>query len=104
MKIQNQTIVLDPPISEARAFWYKKLHEQMEIICGLQRVEASRYEKFKQSELTAQQKNDRTYQSLIIKMNQDVLNNAYITLEKQITAADEYVKTWKSYQTLWDIE
>ena len=27
VKIQNQTIVLDPPISEARAFWYKRFHE-----------------------------------------------------------------------------
>jgi dynein heavy chain 1 len=27
-----------------------------------------------------------------------------MTLEKHITAAEDYVKTWKSYQTLWDIE
>lgn len=27
VKIQNQTIVLDPPISEARAYWYKKFHD-----------------------------------------------------------------------------
>jgi dynein heavy chain 1 len=26
---------LDPPISEARAFWYKRFHEQLENICGL---------------------------------------------------------------------
>ena len=102
VKIQNQTIVLDPPISEARAFWYKKLHEQLEVICGLLRVEAYRYEKFKQSE--AQAGKDKTYQTLILRMSQDVLNHAYMTLEKQITGAEEYVKTWKSYQTLWDID
>jgi hypothetical protein len=68
VKIQNQTIVLDPPISEARAFWYKKLHDQLEVICGLQRVEAYRYEKFKQSEGTQGIK-DKTYQSLILKMS-----------------------------------
>jgi dynein heavy chain 1 len=37
-------------------------------------------------------------------MSQEVLNQAYMTLEKQITAAEDYVKTWKSYQTLWDID
>jgi len=104
VKIQNQTIVLDPPISEARAFWYKKLHEQLEVICGLSRVEAYRYEKFKQSSSEAQAGKDKTYQTLILKMSQDVLNHAYMTLEKQITGAEEYVKTWKSYQTLWDID
>ncbi len=35
VKIQNQTIVLDPPISEARAYWFRQFHEQLEIICGL---------------------------------------------------------------------
>ncbi len=37
-------------------------------------------------------------------MNQDILNHAYLTLERHISSADDYVKTWKSYQTLWDIE
>jgi len=37
-------------------------------------------------------------------MNQKELNNAYQILEKHITGAEEYVKTWKSYQALWDIE
>jgi hypothetical protein len=27
VKIQNQIITLDPPISEARAYWYKQLHD-----------------------------------------------------------------------------
>lgn len=50
VKIQNQTIALDPPISEARAFWYKRFHEQLEVICGLQRVDAHRYEKFSKND------------------------------------------------------
>jgi dynein heavy chain 1, cytosolic len=104
VKIQNQTIVLDPPISEARAFWYKRFHEQLEVICGLQRVDAHRYEKFSKNEQNLAAKSDKTYKDLILKMNQDGLNFCYSTLEKQLNAAEEYVKTWKSYQTLWDIE
>lgn len=35
VKIQNQMITLEPPIAEARAYWYRQLHEQLEIVCGL---------------------------------------------------------------------
>jgi hypothetical protein len=38
--MQNQAFVLDPPLAEARAHWYTQLHAQVEIICGLKRVEA----------------------------------------------------------------
>jgi len=38
IKIQNQTIILAPPLVEARAFWYKEFHSQLEVICGLQKV------------------------------------------------------------------
>jgi dynein heavy chain 1, cytosolic len=71
VKIVNQTIVLDPPISEARAFWYKRFHEQLEIICGLKRVQAEHYEKFSKSDsaLGGAGKGDRTYKDLILKMN-----------------------------------
>lgn len=37
-------------------------------------------------------------------MSQKELNSAYMVLEKHINGAEDYVKTWKSYQTLWDIE
>jgi len=37
-------------------------------------------------------------------MDQKELNNAYQTLENHVREAEEYVKTWKSYQALWDIE
>jgi len=37
-------------------------------------------------------------------MSQQQLNQVYASLEKQISAAEAYVRTWKSYQALWDIE
>lgn len=37
-------------------------------------------------------------------MNQKCLNAAYEALELQLKGAEAYVKTWKSYQALWDIE
>jgi hypothetical protein len=35
IKLQNHVIILDPPLAEARAYWYKQLHNQVEVICGL---------------------------------------------------------------------
>lgn len=39
IKLQNRQIMLEPSLAEARAYWYKQLHNQVEVICGLERVE-----------------------------------------------------------------
>jgi len=57
----NQTFILDPPLAETRAFWYTALHQQVEIICGLKRVEAQRYGKYKSQESLR----EKTYMSLV---------------------------------------
>ena len=45
VKLQDRAIVLNPPLPEARAFWYKKFHEQVEIICGVKKVSHASYDK-----------------------------------------------------------
>ena len=65
-------ITLDPPIAEARSYWYKQLHEQLEIVCGLQRIESNRYDR-KGGEQTAGATREKYYQGLILKMNQTFL-------------------------------
>jgi dynein heavy chain 1, cytosolic len=42
IKLQNRQIMLEPPLNEARAYWYKQLHNQVEVICGLDRVDTKR--------------------------------------------------------------
>lgn len=44
MRIQNQVIYLDPPIEQARAGWYRQLQQWLGIVCGLSRIQSSRYE------------------------------------------------------------
>ncbi len=44
VKIKDQILYLEPSLSETRAYWYQAFHSQLEIICGLARVESSRYE------------------------------------------------------------
>jgi dynein heavy chain 1 len=89
-------ITLDPPIAEARSYWYKQLHEQLEIVCGLQRIESNRYDR-KGGEQTAGATREKSYQGLILKMNQTFLNQVYAKIEKEVTAAENYVHPWKSY-------
>jgi hypothetical protein len=39
VKLINRTIVLEPSLSEAKSYWYGELHKQVEIICGLERLD-----------------------------------------------------------------
>jgi dynein heavy chain 1 len=43
IKIQNLAIIMEPTMSEARAYWYKELHKQVEVICGLEKVESKKF-------------------------------------------------------------
>jgi len=40
IRMLNNSFILDPPLADARAFLYSQLHMEVEIICGLRRVEA----------------------------------------------------------------
>ena len=42
--IRNQVIYLDPPVEHARADWYGQLQAWLAVVCGLKRVQSSRYE------------------------------------------------------------
>jgi hypothetical protein len=33
---------MEPSLSEARAFWFKELHKQVQVICGLEKVESKK--------------------------------------------------------------
>ena len=96
IKLQNYTIILEPTLAEARAYWYKQLHNQVEVICGLERVDTTK------SNLTASEK---SYKNLLLKMGEKFnIRQAYDALEKVFGDAVDYFDTWKSYQALWDID
>ena len=89
IKLQNYTIILEPTLAEARAYWYKQLHNQVEVICGLERVDTTR------STISASEK---SYKNLLLKMGEKFnIRQAYDTLEKVFGDAIDYFDTWKSY-------
>jgi dynein heavy chain 1 len=99
IKMQNQAFILDPPLAEARAFLYTQLHAQVEIICGLRRVEAQRYGRYRGQD----SKREKTYNSLVQQMKSYSITEAYVELEKVLRASNNYFDIWKQYQALWDL-
>ena len=76
IKIGNRTIFIEPTLSEARAYWYKELHKQVEVICGLEKVESK---KFMEENLNIR---ERTYMNLLSKMDEKFsIKKAYTQLE-----------------------
>ena len=95
IKLQNRCIQLEPPLAEVRAYWYKKLHKQVEVICGLNRVGTSQQEAGREA----------TYHGLLSKMEGQFSEvEAYVAIEGVFNEAEEYFQTWKNYQAMWDIE
>lgn len=96
IKLKDQTLYLDPPLEEARAFWSTLLHRQFYILCGLKRIEATQYEILEQ--YTA-----RDYSGILVDLMEDVVQ-AYDTLEVVLKQTEDYVNTWLGYQALWDTQ
>jgi dynein heavy chain 1 len=82
--MQSQTFILDPPLAEARASLYTQLHEQIEVICGLRRVEAQRYGRYRGQE----NQRDQTYMGLVKQLNDYNISDAYESLENVLENAD----------------
>ena len=88
---------MEPTLSEARAYWYKELHKQVEVICGLEKVESKK--------VLDDERKDSTYTNLLSKMGEKCnIKSVYSKLEEIFCNAEAYYETWKSYQALWDIE
>lgn len=100
IKITDQLIYLEPCIFEAREFWYNQFHQALSIITSNRRLE---YRAETQYNKDSPYK-ETTYRDLITKVNITILRNCYQLLEKEFDNCEEYVKTWLSYQVLWDIQ
>ncbi|KAE8214295.1 hypothetical protein CF327_g2298 [Tilletia walkeri] len=102
IRIQNQVIFLDPPIEHARARWFSQLHEILGIICGLKRVQSSRYEIGLQVKaLTA---SEQSYVSLLTRFDDGTLERLFTLIENKIAEVSRYVAKWLQFQSLWDLE
>ncbi|GAA6009794.1 hypothetical protein JCM11491_000816 [Sporobolomyces phaffii] len=103
VRIQNQVIYLSPPIEEARANWYGQLQRWLGVVCGLNRIQSSRYEiglKIR-SPGDEQQTN---YTSLLATFNDGTLYRPFALVEDKLAKVGAYVDKWLQFQSLWDLE
>ncbi|CAM0135389.1 unnamed protein product [Umbelopsis sp. WA50703] len=102
IRIRDQVMHLDPPIEQARSSWYNQLHEWLASICQLPRIQSSRYEgglSVKETSAT-----EKSYVSLLTRLGDGSLENAYRIIEDKIRQVADYVDIWLQYQSLWDLE
>lgn len=94
LKLQNRQIILEPSLAEAKAYWYKELHNQVEIICGLEKLS-----------IRDSDGKEKTYKGLLLMMSEKFnIKSVYLQLEETFSKAASYVGTWRNYQALWDID
>ena len=99
ISMENKSIILQPSMFDAREYWYNQLHQTINIILNNRRL-YSNFSKNNEQDIYK----ETTYRDLIPKMDSKILLGVYSALEKTFISCEEYVKTWSSYQVLWQIE
>jgi dynein heavy chain 1 len=105
--LQNQEIFLSPSLNQTKKSFLQDFQTYLIPVLSLTRLVSQRYqvfatEKQKQEEnaTTALKKN---YSSIMNKVPSEVLMKPYLVVEKKMTEADDYLKEWFQYQSLWDL-
>nr|POE72457.1 dynein heavy chain, cytoplasmic [Quercus suber] len=96
----NQVIQLDPPLEDARVGWLNNLNTWLGIICGLSRIQASRFE----NALTIGGPSSTSTYSELPLMCIDVLASLYESIASKLAVAQTYVNEWLQFQSLWDLQ
>ncbi|GAA5979126.1 hypothetical protein JCM10908_002813 [Rhodotorula pacifica] len=102
VRIQDQVIFLDPPIEQARAVWYRQLQEWLSVVCGLIRIQSSRYEVGLRIGVEAPPAAD--YSALLDSFQDDTLELPFELVEQKVREVGTYVDKWLQFQSLWDLE
>lgn len=100
IKVQNQTLFIEPSVEYARAFWLRHYHSCLGIITTLKKLDPNTYNNWNQ---TSGAKEDETYSHLLAELDPTVTRNSYERIDKTLGEAEKYVSTWLNYQALWEI-
>ncbi|GAA6059654.1 hypothetical protein JCM10212_004157 [Sporobolomyces blumeae] len=102
VRIQNQVIYLNPPIEQARASWYGQLQQWLGVVCGLSRIQSSRYEIGLKIQSSGQR--EHNYVSLLTTFTDGTLERPFAVVEQKLSEIGSYVDKWLQFQSLWDLE
>ena len=102
VKLTDQSIYLDPSINDAREFWYNQYHNSIAFI--LENPHLQYNDPNNKSKSNPRIYKDNTFRDIIKLANQEKIRGCYTTLEQTFEEVEKYMKTWKSYQVLWEIQ
>ena len=92
IKVENQSVFLDPPLENARLFCLSHLQSLISQICALPKVKYDVESK------------DVNFNDLMSKIDVQTLMEAYSAINQKLEKANDYFNGWKRYQTLWEID
>ena len=106
VKYSDQMIYLEPSLNDAREHWYDEYHKSILFI-----LESTHLKYRTPEELSNSKKDnsiniyeDNSFRDIIKLADQKIILGCYTTLEKTFDEVETYMKTWKSYKVLWDIQ
>ena len=95
-----------PSLNDAREHWYDEYHKSILFI-----LESTHLKYRTPEELSNSKKDnsiniyeDNSFRDIIKLADQKIILGCYTTLEKTFDEVETYMKTWKSYKVLWDIQ
>ncbi|VDP20010.1 unnamed protein product [Schistosoma margrebowiei] len=105
LRITNQQIHLHPSIEVARHELIVNLSSWESIVLSLPRIQHSRYQ-VDHVGIDSETDTQKNYKKLIYKLENggEILAKAHEAIVQVTGDAKEYVKTWTSYQALWDLQ
>eukprot|EP00002_Diphylleia_rotans_P002763 TRINITY_DN1178_c0_g2_i14.p1 TRINITY_DN1178_c0_g2~~TRINITY_DN1178_c0_g2_i14.p1 ORF type:complete len:4518 (+),score=1049.96 TRINITY_DN1178_c0_g2_i14:77-13630(+) len=101
--IKNQQLRVEPPIETARLKWSAILQLHIDRVCGLPRLQGSRYEQF-HSVAGTDGTEALSYRNLISKIGVDLLTKCFGILDKTHRDFQRFCTNWLRYQNLWSLD
>ena len=105
MKIENQEIFVDPPIENSRLFWLSHLQAYLTSIITLPKLR--HFSKKSVTNIIREKQigksNENCFRELINQIPFELLNEAYNKVDDTLKNIQDFLKQWKTFESLWEI-
>jgi dynein heavy chain 1, cytosolic len=100
--IKNQVLYISPSVEDAREHLISQLNEYSSIITTQKRIQHSRYH----VSMEAESEYKVTYKNLLNKFQSGIklLRYSFGAIDNLLSKANDYVKIWLHFQSLWDLQ
>lgn len=97
--VKGKQVSITPSVQNARSYWLHHLLSQINFITTQKCIRVDVY-----TQIASAEKKETTFSYIVQKIPTAILHGAYSALNETVREAEEYAKTWISYQALWDID